>query len=186
VEMKRAINRHKAGEAKVIPIILRPVDWTAAPFSKLQVLPTDAKPVTSWRNRDEAFVDVVNGIRRAIDQIRVTPRFHLATINEVTVVEFLNPFLAYRMLIDAIGEYLYNLARKDTSVKILLNFRNVEFMNSSTLFGKFIYLHRLVVSKGGTLKFCCVPPSVLEIFKVTHLDSVFECYDTQQEALQSF
>jgi anti-anti-sigma factor len=186
VEMKRAINRHEAGEAKVIPIILRPVDWTAAPFSKLQALPTDAKPVTRWRNRDEAFVDVVNGIRRAIDEIRLTPRFHLTEIHGVTVVEFLNPSLDYEPLIKALGDYLYNLARKDTRARILLNFRNLESINHSTLLGKFIHFHRMVISNGGKLKFCCASPSVMETFKITRLDSVLEFYDTQQQALQEF
>src|SRR2546421_4992594 len=31
IEMKRAMERHNAGEARVIPIILRPVDWEYAP-----------------------------------------------------------------------------------------------------------------------------------------------------------
>src|SRR5437879_3717422 len=54
VEMKRALERHEAGEARVIPIFLRPVDWKGAPFSKLNGLPTDTRPVTKWKNRDEA------------------------------------------------------------------------------------------------------------------------------------
>ena len=66
VEMKRALERHEAGEAAVIPIILRPVDWSGAPFAKLQCLPTHAVPVTSWANRDQAFRDVAEGIRRTI------------------------------------------------------------------------------------------------------------------------
>lgn len=53
-------------EAVVIPIILRPVDWNGAPFAKVQCLPTDGRPVTSWPNRDEAFRNVAEGIRRAI------------------------------------------------------------------------------------------------------------------------
>ena len=32
-EMVRALQRHEAGTARVIPIILRPVDWENAPFS---------------------------------------------------------------------------------------------------------------------------------------------------------
>ena len=55
VEMKRAMQRHDAREARVIPVILRPVDWKGAPFGKLQALPTDAKSVTTWTNQDEAF-----------------------------------------------------------------------------------------------------------------------------------
>ena len=36
VEMTRAMERHEAGDAAVIPIILRPCDWKSAPFGKLQ------------------------------------------------------------------------------------------------------------------------------------------------------
>ena len=66
IEMTRAIERHEAGEATVIPVILRPCDWMGTPFSKLQALPKDAKPVTTWSRRDDAFLDVVKGIRAAI------------------------------------------------------------------------------------------------------------------------
>ncbi|MGB3493105.1 MAG: AAA-like domain-containing protein [Elainellaceae cyanobacterium] len=65
VEMKRAIERHDAGEAIVVPIILKPVDWSGAPFGKLQAFPKDAKPVTKWSNRDEAFLNIARGIREA-------------------------------------------------------------------------------------------------------------------------
>jgi len=70
VEVKRAMERHEVGEARVIPVILRKVDWKSAPFGKLQALPTDAKPLTSWSNRDEAFFDVAQGIRVAVMELR--------------------------------------------------------------------------------------------------------------------
>lgn len=69
VEVERAMERHEAGEARVIPVILRPVDWEGAPFSKLQALPTDVRPITLWGNRDEAFLDVTKGIRKAIQEL---------------------------------------------------------------------------------------------------------------------
>lgn len=67
-EMKRALERHEHKEACVIPIILRPVDWSYAPFSHLQVLPSNREPILSsaWRHRDEAFRDVAIGIRRTV------------------------------------------------------------------------------------------------------------------------
>ena len=71
IEMTRALERHIAGEARVIPIILRPVEWERAPFSKLQVLPTDAQPVTSWSDRDAAFLNVTKGIRKAIEDLNI-------------------------------------------------------------------------------------------------------------------
>jgi hypothetical protein len=70
VEMRRALQRHESGEAVVIPIILRPVDWQIEPLSRLQAVPRDGRAVTRYRNRDEAWTEVVKGIRRAIDLMR--------------------------------------------------------------------------------------------------------------------
>ena len=69
VEMKRALERQEAGEARVIPILVRSVDWESAPFAHLQVLPTDAKPLASWQDEDRALADVAAGIRRAIEDV---------------------------------------------------------------------------------------------------------------------
>jgi hypothetical protein len=74
IEMKRAIERHDRGEAKVIPVILRQCDWQGAPFGKLQALPKDGNAVTSWANKDEAWTDVAKGIRRAVEAITANPR----------------------------------------------------------------------------------------------------------------
>ena len=69
-EMTRAIERHNSGEARTIPIILRACLWHNAPFGKLQALPKNAKPVTSWSNLDEAFENIAQGIERAVADIR--------------------------------------------------------------------------------------------------------------------
>ena len=58
VEVKRAIERDERGEARVIPIILRPIYWQEEPFGKLQALPKDAKPVIDWPILDDALFDV--------------------------------------------------------------------------------------------------------------------------------
>ena len=65
-EMQQAVERHKRGEVSVIPIILCPFDWQGTPFSKLQVLPTNAKPVTTWSDQNEAFLDVARGVRKVV------------------------------------------------------------------------------------------------------------------------
>src|SRR5947207_1956369 len=65
VEVKEAMQRHEAGEAKVIPIILREAYWKLMPFGKLSALPADDKPVTSrkhWQTNDEAFLVVTERI----------------------------------------------------------------------------------------------------------------------------
>jgi internalin A len=71
-EMQKALARHAKGVARVIPVILRACQWKEAPFGKLQALPTNAKPVTSWDNHDEAWNDVAEGIRNAVLRVRET------------------------------------------------------------------------------------------------------------------
>jgi hypothetical protein len=72
VEMQRAMQRHEANEARVIPLLLRSVDWQSAPFAKLKALPSNGKPITEWRNRDAAFMDITQSIREALDNITVS------------------------------------------------------------------------------------------------------------------
>ena len=73
VELKRAMQRHAEGSARVIPVLLRDCDWQGAPFGKLQGLPKDMLPVTSWTNRDEAFTDVARGVRNALARAAGAP-----------------------------------------------------------------------------------------------------------------
>ncbi|MEL6553519.1 MAG: COR domain-containing protein [Cyanobacteria bacterium J06621_11] len=69
-EMTTAIERHQQGKATVIPIALRPTDWGNAPFKGLQGFPSDLKPVTQWRDRDAAWYNVEQGIKKAIEDRR--------------------------------------------------------------------------------------------------------------------
>jgi len=65
IEMRRALDRHDAGEAIVIPVILRACEWHHAPFGKLLATPRDGKPITQWPDRDEAFLQVAKAVREA-------------------------------------------------------------------------------------------------------------------------
>lgn len=69
VELKRAMERHDAGAAVVVPIIIRPCDWESAPFGKLKVLPKDGKPVTKWATLDDAYLDVVQSLREYVTSL---------------------------------------------------------------------------------------------------------------------
>jgi hypothetical protein len=66
IEMMRALERQQLGETYVIPILLRPVFYEGAPFAHLSPAPTNGKAITTWANRDEAFVDIVEGLNRVL------------------------------------------------------------------------------------------------------------------------
>ena len=70
LEIQRAMERHQAGEAHVIPILLRPVGWAGAPFSQLDVLPKNHQPVITWANQDKAFQENAECIREVALDLR--------------------------------------------------------------------------------------------------------------------
>jgi tetratricopeptide (TPR) repeat protein len=79
VELKLAMERHEAGDARVVPVILRPCKWENAPFGKLNAMPKNAKPVTKWSNRDDAFTDIADGIGRVAEELKENRRASAAS-----------------------------------------------------------------------------------------------------------
>ncbi len=68
-ELAVAMERHKAGTARVVPVILRKCDWDELPYAALQALPQNATPVTEYPDRDVAFTEIANGIEQLVDQM---------------------------------------------------------------------------------------------------------------------
>lgn len=66
-ELNHAFEHQKT----IIPVILRACSWRHDErLSKFQALPSDANPITSWQNNDEAWLSVEEGIRKVILQIK--------------------------------------------------------------------------------------------------------------------
>jgi hypothetical protein len=78
VEMKRALERHNAGQACVVPIILQPCLWEHAPFATLQVLPKDGRPISTYDVAEQAWAEVADGIARAVVELRHDEHRHIA------------------------------------------------------------------------------------------------------------
>jgi hypothetical protein len=88
-EMAAALRRHAAGSARVIPVILRPVEWERSGLDGLQALPTNAKPVTSWKDRHQAFRDIARGVEAALTRLASAPA------NSTAAIESESPAPAY-------------------------------------------------------------------------------------------
>jgi len=73
VEVQKAMQRHARSEAVVIPIIARPCQWDETPFSRLMALPRDGKPIESFTNRNDAYKDIADSLRRIIRQRKPKP-----------------------------------------------------------------------------------------------------------------
>lgn len=68
-EMGRALERHTSGQARVMPVILRPCDWRDLPFGHLLATPQDGRAITTWPNMDQAFLEVVRSIKAALQEL---------------------------------------------------------------------------------------------------------------------
>ncbi|WP_437967319.1 SIR2 family protein [Sorangium sp. So ce260] len=73
-QVTRAMERRAAGQAAVVPVLLRPCDWETTRFAELQAVPRDKKPVTKWSDEDEALLQVVREIRAVVTKLRASLR----------------------------------------------------------------------------------------------------------------
>ncbi len=70
VEVKRALERADKQDVRLIPIIIRDVDWSSTPFAKFHSLPHNGRAITRWPERDSAWRDVIEGIEKAAEEVR--------------------------------------------------------------------------------------------------------------------
>ncbi|HVF66556.1 MAG TPA: toll/interleukin-1 receptor domain-containing protein [Pyrinomonadaceae bacterium] len=71
IEMRRALERQAKGETRVVPVIIRDVNWKVIPeLSKLTAVPKDGRPVRNWPNKDTAWKDVSERVRAMLEAMR--------------------------------------------------------------------------------------------------------------------
>lgn len=112
-------------------------------------------------------------------------RLEVEDIGDITVVNFVDKKILDEQNIQVIGEQLFQLVDELGRRKILLNFKNVEFLSSAAL-GKLITLNRKLQSAGGKLVLGEIDPQIYEVFEITKLNKLFTIVKDEQTGLQSF
>src|SRR4030095_12429956 len=95
-------------------------------------------------------------------------RLEVEPIGDVTVVNFIDRKILDEQNIQIIGEQLFSLVETEQVKKLLLNFRNADFLSSAAL-GKLISLDKKVQAAGGKLVLCNIDPQIYEVFEITQL-----------------
>ena len=72
VELPMALEQYQAKRSRLLPVIVRACNVKHTPLGKLQALPNGGRPLKGRRDRDEACMEVENGIRAAVEDIRRT------------------------------------------------------------------------------------------------------------------
>jgi anti-sigma B factor antagonist len=112
-------------------------------------------------------------------------RLEVKDIEDVTVARLTDRKVLEEDNIQALGEQIINLLDRARGPKLVLNFRNVEFMSSATL-GMLVTVLKKVRAAGGKLVLCSIDQQILEVFAITKLDKQFVIRGDEEEALESF
>lgn len=112
-------------------------------------------------------------------------RISVTDVGEISVVRFSDRKIVDSANIEEMGEELSSLVEKEKRKFILLNFETVEFLSSAAL-NTLIRLDKKVKAAGGKLIMCGLRSEIMEVFKITRLDRVFQIKKTEAEGTDAF
>jgi anti-sigma B factor antagonist len=120
--------------------------------------------------------------------MRMGGSFERITVEDkggTTIVRFKESDILDQINIQEIGEEMYSLVEGTPNVKLIVDFQGVEYL-SSTALGKLITLKKKVEAVRGKLRLATIKAEIMEVFKITRLDTIFEIKKNVAEALQGF
>ena len=79
------------------------------------------------------------------------------------------------------GSFLPLIEQND-AIQLIIDFSKVKFLTSSVL-GLLIRISKKVYEKSGKLRLCAIDPKIMEVFRITRLDKIFEIFTDQDDAL---
>jgi anti-anti-sigma factor len=117
------------------------------------------------------------------------PAFLFLTVNEVEGVAVITFLETASMIegdkVDSLAEELFGLVETKKYKKILLNLYNAGYMSSAML-AQLVRLHRKMQDVKGKVRLCCLRPPVMDAFKVSQFDRLFEIFPDEPSALKKF
>ncbi|MFO8014284.1 MAG: STAS domain-containing protein [Phycisphaerae bacterium] len=106
-------------------------------------------------------------------------------VDGVIVVTFRQSQILDAMTIERMSSGLKELIGSHEGGKFIFDFSQVTYMSSSAL-GMLIGLQRRVAQKGARLKLTGIQDEIMEVFRITQLDTVFDIYKDTDAAVEAF
>ena len=116
----------------------------------------------------------------ATDALYATKR-----VKDILVVIFRQSQMLNAVTIEQVGTGLKGLVDTADEEKFVIDFSQVNYLSSSAL-GMLIGLQRRVMQKKGQLKLSGIRPEIMEVFRITKLDTVFDIYKDASAAIEAF
>ena len=113
-----------------------------------------------------------------------TDVLELKTVGDVWIVNFKQASIGGIGSVEKIAEMLRELVQNHEGCKMVVDFSNVCFFSSQML-GLLVDLWRRMKDRGGALLISGINPQMTRVFRITHLDKLFEFYETTDAAMDS-
>ena len=116
--------------------------------------------------------------------VQTNPKIAVEYIENVAIATLIEEKILEAMDVQALGDSIMPLVEKKDAINLVLDFSNVKFLSSSVL-GLLIRISKKVYESNGQLRLCAISDSIMQIFRITRLDKIFEIHPDRQQALDS-
>lgn len=121
VELKNAIEQRQSEAASLVPVIIRPINMNLLTIRHLQAVPSEARAVAIWPNRDEAWVDVIRGLELVFLSLNQTENNTVLGIGEILKTPGKNKittqvvvWIIILFLVFSVGMTIFGMTQKDS------------------------------------------------------------------------
>jgi anti-sigma B factor antagonist len=87
--------------------------------------------------------------------------------------------------VESLSKELFGLIESKKYRKVLLNLYNAGYMSSAML-AQLVRLHRKMQEHKGKVRLCCLRPPVMDAFKVSQFDKLFDIFPDEPAAMKKF
>jgi anti-sigma B factor antagonist len=117
------------------------------------------------------------------------PAFQYLSVNDVDGVAVITFLETAAMVegekVELLSKELFSLIDNKKYKKVVLNLYNAGYMSSAML-AQLVRLHRRMQDLKGKVRLCCLRPPVMDAFKVSQFDRLFEIFPDEPSALKKF
>ena len=106
-------------------------------------------------------------------------------MRDVTIVNLNDCSILDAQQVEELGNELNHLVDARACRKIVIDFTKVKYLSSSAL-GVLIRLQKKAREIKGSIALCGLRKELMQVFKITSLDKLFNFYDTEEQALAAY
>jgi len=111
--------------------------------------------------------------------------YSLRSVDGIKVMAFQQTHILDAATIDRMSAGLKEVVETAAESRFLFDFDRVAYLSSNAL-GMLISLQRRISQRKGRLKLAGIHEEVMEVFRITKLDTVFDIYKDAASAVEAF